>query len=142
MPYKKLTLPLFLLILCLTFTSSTSAEYVPKEITCTDALILILFPEVEKQISNYYKDYLSDGAYIAPYSVELIDLYRTPNATSGYDYTINLKTMPYRGAHISVGLDHITIQLGLNGIVSSELQHIESYAIPPWLENIIIKPLP
>lgn len=114
----------------------------PQKISPKEALILLLYPEVQKQIDHYYKEYISNGPNVAPYSIDIVDLYDTPNQHSAYHYTIILEVRPYVGAHIDVGLDSITFTLSLDGIESVLFKHLESKTLPPWLQHHIIHPLP
>jgi hypothetical protein len=113
-----------------------------QNISAEEALILLLYPEVEKQVDKYYKEYISDGPTVAPYSINIVDLYHTPNESGAYHYTIILEARPYVGAHIDVGLDRITFTLSLEGVESVLFEHLESETLPPWLQHHVIKPLP
>ena len=113
-----------------------------QKISSEEALILLLYPEIEKQVDKYYKEYISTGPNVTPYSINIADLYHIPNEYDAYHYTIILETRPYVGAHIDVGLDRITFTLSLCGIESVLFEHLKSETLPPWLQHHVIKPLP
>lgn len=114
----------------------------PRNVSSEEALILLLYPEVEKAVDDYYKDYISNGPTVTPYSITIKSMSHTPNKEGAYHYTIILETRPYVGAHVDVGLDMITFSISLNGIDSIVLEHLESETLPPWLQHHVIKPLP
>ena len=143
MSIKKSTVvfPCIFLISFLSVCSILKAS-TPHKVSSEEALILLLYPEVNTEVHNYYKEYISDGPTVTPYSINIVDLYHAPNEYGAYHYTIILETRPYVGAHIDVGLDRITFTLSLDGIESILFEHLESETLPPWLQHHVIKPLP
>lgn len=139
---KKATLILiYTFLITLTSLTPITKASTSQSLSSEEALILLLYPEVEKQVNAYYKPYISDGPTVTPYSINIVDLYHTPNESGAYHYTIILETRPYVGAHIDVGLDRITFTLSLNGIESVSFEHLKSKILPPWLQHHVIKPL-
>lgn len=139
---KRVLSTLCILIVSFSLFSSAINASPHAPVTTEDALILLLYPEVAKAVHDYYKDYISDGPNVAPYSIDLKSLSHTPNEEGAYHYTITLETRPYVGAHVDVGLDRITFSISLNVIDSVVLEHLESQTLPPWLQHHIIKSLP
>lgn len=147
MPVKKAKLfcCIFLISFFMLFNPSKADE--AKKVKPDKVLTMFLYPEVNQQVDNYYKEYISDGPTVAPYSIDIIDIFHTPEKYSQYNYTIVVETMPYVGAHVSVGLDRITLNISFgddNNVLVKPLlfEHLESYTIPSWLEHHVIKPLP
>lgn len=130
------------LVSCLLLIISSVKAAEVQKITAEDALIVALYPRINQEVHQYYKEYIIDGPTVAPYAIEIVDLYRKPNKLGDYEYTIILETRPYLGAHMDVGLDRITFVLALEGVKSVRFEHLESSTIPPWLQDHIIKPLP
>lgn len=130
---------LFLVFLCCLYPVSVLAA--DNKISCSDALILLLYPEVEVQVYDFYKEYFYPVPRVSPYSIELADTKRTPGESGAYSYTVTLEATPYIAAHIDVGLDQIIFELNLDGVKSVTFNHLKSEKIlPPW-QHFIINPL-
>ena len=105
-----------------------------------DLSITMLYPHVEKAIDNYYSDYMTYLPHEDPYSYEFVKIDKTPG--KNYDYTIVIEVLPYVGPHLSVGKDQITFKIDLDGVKFEKFEHLESYELPPYYQNIIKKKLP
>lgn len=73
--------------------------------------------------------------------MEIISLERTSDI-GPQGYFITLEVNPYLGAHNSVGTDHTTFGITLEGIQSISFKHIKSEELMPKHHEYIIKPLP
>jgi hypothetical protein len=71
--------------------------------------------------------------------VQVLSVERIPGG-SGFDFLITLEVRPYIGPHDTVGIDHITFKVRVNGEVTLEkFEHIKSFPIPQNLQGIIKK---
>lgn len=110
-----------------------------KEIIYRDVVLSLLIPYIQKEINNYYKEYLTESPTIAPYSVDIISAKRE----GGYGYLIELEVIahPYVGPHDTVGDDRMIIETGAFGSVKiKKFEHIKSYPLPWNWQHIIKKP--
>lgn len=110
-----------------------------KEIIYRDVVLSLLIPYMQKEIDNYYKEYLTESPTIAPYSVDIISAKRK----SGVGYLIEIEVIahPYVGPHDPVGDDRMIIETGAFGSVEiKKFEHIKSYTLPWNWQHIIKKP--
>lgn len=106
-----------------------------KEIIYRDMSISLLIPYIQKEINNYYKDYLTELPIVFPYSVEIVSAKRE----SGYLIELELIVHPFVGPINIVGDDRIIIETGAFGSVKViKFEHIKSYQLP-WNWQHIIK---
>lgn len=100
-----------------------------KEELYQDLFITLLGPFIEKSIENYYgKPYAYD-----PWSVDVINIER-PNGNRTSYFIIKLQIMPYIGAHNTIGIDNLTIEVKYGEVPKViKFEHIKSYEIPQWL---------
>ena len=66
-------------------------------------IISLLIPYIQKEINNYYKDYLSELPIVFPYSVDIIRAKR--EGGSGYLIKLELIVHPFVGPINTVGDD-------------------------------------
>lgn len=98
--------------------------------------IKLLMPSVNNAIGNYYKEYLKVSPIEAFYSIDILEAKRIENNA----YLIKFKAFPYIGAHNSVGLDYLTFKITASGeVILEKFEHLESYPIPPYMKEAIIK---
>lgn len=111
-------------------------------------VITLLMPEIEKSVNAFYSPYLTDIPIVASYiGTHIINIKggedihtNGPNATH---YTITVEVFPFVGPHVSVGKDHVTLDIAPDEIVTlNNFQHIESYELPWNLKPLIKKALP
>ncbi|WP_399552191.1 DUF3888 domain-containing protein [uncultured Clostridium sp.] len=106
-----------------------------KEIIYRDVVLSLLIPHIQKEINNYYKEYLTDSPTIAPYSVDIVTVKRV----SGYRIQFEVIAYPYVGPHITVGDDRMIIETEADGSVEiKNFEHIKSHELP-WNWKHIIK---
>ncbi|HYE09993.1 MAG TPA: DUF3888 domain-containing protein [Patescibacteria group bacterium] len=113
---------------------------VQKEQIYRDLTITMLYPHVKKAIETYYSDYMTYLPHEDPWSYEFIKIDKTPG--KNYNYTIVIQVLPYVGPHLSVGKDQITFKIGLDSVKLEKFEHLESYELPPYYQDIIKKKLP
>jgi len=107
-----------------------------------DIFMTLLLPSIQNTVDNYYKEYLKESPTIAPYdvtilSVDRVDEYRT------FDFLLKLELHPYLGPHLDVGTDYITLRINpVNYVKVEKFEHIKSWELPPYYQNIIKKKLP
>ncbi|MBN1040408.1 DUF3888 domain-containing protein [Clostridium botulinum] len=106
-----------------------------KEILYQDVVISLLIPYIQKEINNYYKEYLTELPIIFPYSVDVINVKRE----GGYLIELELIVHPFVGPINIVGDDRIILKTGAFGTVEiKKFEHVKSYPLP-WNWQHIIK---
>ena len=110
-----------------------------KEIIYRDMVISLLIPYMQKEINNYYKEYLTELPIIFPYSVDIVNVER--EGGSGYLIRLEVIAHPFVGAINTVGDDRMIIETGAFGSVQiKKFEHIKSYPLPWNWQHIIKKP--
>ncbi|WP_434062239.1 DUF3888 domain-containing protein [Clostridium aquiflavi] len=106
-----------------------------KEILYQDVVISLLIPYIQKEINNYYKEYLTELPIVFPYSVDVINVKRE----GGYSIELELIVHPFVGPINIVGDDRIILKTGAFGTVEiKKFEHVKSYLLP-WNWQHIIK---
>ncbi len=110
-----------------------------REVIYKDMVISLLIPYMQKEINNYYKEYLTELPIIFPYSVDIVNVER--QGGSGYLIRLEVIAHPFVGPINTVGDDRIIIETGAFGSVKIvKFEHIKSYQLPWNLQHIIKKP--
>jgi len=110
-----------------------------KEAIYRDVSISLLIPHIQKEINNYYKDYLTELPIVFPYSVDIVNAKRKNG--SGYLIELEVIVHPFVGAINTIGDDRMIIETGAFGSVEiKEFEHIKSYPLPWNWKHIIKKP--
>lgn len=110
-----------------------------KEIIYRDMLISLLVPYMQKEINNYYKEYLTELPIIFPYSVDIVNVER--EGGSGFLIKLEVIAHPFVGPINTVGDDRMIIETGAFGSVSiKKFEHVKSYALPWNWQHIIKNP--
>jgi hypothetical protein len=110
-----------------------------REIICRDMVISLLVPYIQKEINNYYKEYLTELPIIFPYSVDIVSAER--QSGSGYLIRLEVIAHPFVGPVNIVGDDRIIIETGAFGSVEIiKFEHLKSYPLPWNWKHIIKKP--
>ena len=110
-----------------------------REIIYRDMVISLLVPYMQKEINNYYKDYLSELPIIFPYSVDVISAER--EGGTGYLIRMEVIAHPFVGPINTVGDDRMIIETGAFGSVKIlKYEHLKSYPLPWNWKHIIKKP--
>ena len=151
---KKILPRLFLSILLICLSSpclASDTKVTPLDIDdstrLNDIVITLLMPELVNTVNAFYSQYLSENPTIAPYfGCHITDIKGDELIHEGIqnsEYTVTVEVLPYVGAHSPVGKDRITLHFDAGGAVTViKHEHLESYELPPHLQNMIIKPLP
>lgn len=106
-----------------------------KEAIYRDVSISLLIPYIQKEINNYYKDYLTELPIVFPYSIDIVSAKRE----GGYSIELELIVHPFVGPINIVGDDRMIIETGAFGSVKViKFEHIKSYQLP-WNWQHIIK---
>lgn len=95
---------------------------------------MLLFSEIQKDVDAYYKPYFNTQLNLSPVFMTVLDIERAP---SGYD--VSLQVSPYLGAHNAVGEDTVRINVTTDRIATKEFKHTESYDVPDFLKQYVIK---
>ena len=98
----------------------------------------ILQAQTQEAINDYYEPYLSENPFVQPWFTKVINVERPFD----YQFLIKLEVTPFLGAHNPVALDHLTFKADIDGVVLLKFEHLESYELPPHLNDLLIKPLP
>ena len=110
-----------------------------KEKLYKDIFITLLLPCLQKEVNNYYKEYLTEMPTVAPYDVPILRVDRV-GGNGRYDFRLKLELHPYVGPHLDVGLDYITVRVNSGDkIIVEKFEHIKSYPLPWNWEHIIKK---
>jgi len=119
---------------------STTPLQDTKEMKVNDILMLLLDPQIEKAVSDYYSEYLTETPLVYPYQVEIVNVDRIGGFRT-FDLLITLEVTPVVGAHISVGKDRLTFEISPDIIPDQiklkKFEHLETYELPPNWQNII-----
>jgi len=138
---KKNILVPWLLLLFLFSTTLTYAEseyYQPakgsKEEIVMDSFFLLLLPKIQETVSNYYSDYLTESPLVYPYQINILNLERIG---TNFAFSVTLEVTPVLGAHNPVGRDQLTFSITPNEVKLKDFKHMETFELPPHLQNII-----
>lgn len=118
---------------------STTPPQDKKAMMVNDILMLLLGPEIDKAVNNYYSKYFTYPPSVYPYQVEIVNVERIGGFRT-FHFLITLETTPVVGAHIPVGKDRLTFEIAptIPGQIKlKNFEHLESYEIPPHLQNLI-----
>jgi len=140
---KKIIIVPYFLLLFLLSTTSTYAEsdyYQPakesKEEIVMDMFYLLLLPNIQEAVSNYYSDYLTESPLVYPYQITILNLERIGTS---FMFSVTLEVTPVLGAHNPVGRDQLTFSIAPSEIKLKDFTHMETFELPPHLQNIIKK---
>lgn len=107
-----------------------------KEIIYKDTIISLLIPYMQKEINNYYKEYLAELPIIFPYSVDIVNTERKNG--SGFLIRLEVIAHPFVGPINIVGDDKMIIEIGAFGSVEiKKFEHIKSYPLPSNWKHIM-----
>lgn len=100
-----------------------------------DLIICLFIPYIQKEVNNYYQEYLTEMPIVFPDSVDIVNIKRE----SGYGIQSELIVYPFVGPYNYVGDDRIIIETGVGGYVKIiKFEHIKSYQLP-WNWQHIVK---
>lgn len=135
---KKLIIIPVLLLLFSTSTTATYAEseyYQPakesKEEIVMDMFFTLLLPKVQDAVSNYYSEEYTESPTVYPYQIKITNMER-----SGFLFSVTLEVTPVLGAHNPVGTDQLTFTIDPGETKLKEFKHMESFELPPHLQNL------
>lgn len=140
---KKIIIAPSFLLLFLMSTTLTYAEpdyYQPakesKEEHVMDMFFLLLLPNIQEAVSNYYSDYLTESPLVYPYQIKILNTERTNNS---FMFSVTLEVTPVLGAHNPVGRDQLTFSIAPSEIKLKDFKHMETFELPPHLQDFIKK---
>ncbi|MDT8861283.1 DUF3888 domain-containing protein [Alkalihalobacillus sp. MEB130] len=110
-----------------------------KELMVQDMLMLLLGEEIDKAVSNFYNEYVTESPLVYPYQIDIVDVKRVHGFRSFHFY-ITLEATPVVGPHISVGKDRLTFEIAptLSGQVKlRKYEHLETHELPPNWKHIM-----
>lgn len=97
-------------------------------------VLTLLTPKIQEQINRYYKNKLTVSPMFTPF-LDGTDI-DVKYYSSHID--IRVKTIPYVGPHLDVGIDSMRFSIDNSGsIVVQEYKHIKDYDLPPNWQEII-----
>ncbi|MEX0065788.1 DUF3888 domain-containing protein, partial [Clostridium butyricum] len=73
-----------------------------------DLIICLFIPYIQKEVNNYYQEYLTEMPIVFPDSVDIVNIKRE----SGYGIQSELIVHPFVGPYNYVGDDRIIIETG------------------------------
>ncbi|SMQ81550.1 Protein of unknown function [Bacillus sp. OV166] len=119
---------------------STAPPQDTKEMMVNDILMLLLGPEIDKAVSNYYSKYFTETSMVYPYEVEIEKVERIGGFRT-FHFLITLEVTPVFGAHNPIGKDRLTFEIAPTIIPSQiklkNFEHLESYELPPHFQDLI-----
>lgn len=97
-------------------------------------VLTLLAPKIQEQINHYYKNKLTVSPSFTPFLDGTdVDVKYQPSHIE-----VQVKTIPYVGPHLDVGLDSMRFSMDNSGlIVVLEYKHIRDYDLPPNWQEII-----
>nr|WP_206154886.1 DUF3888 domain-containing protein [Clostridium muellerianum] len=109
------------------------------EIIYRDVITSLLVPYIQKEINNYYKEYLTESPQLSAYSIDIVSAKR--KFKTGYLIELEVIAHPYVGPHNTVGDDRMIIETGgLGSVEIKKFEHIKSYQLPWNWQHIVKKP--
>ncbi|MDQ0720133.1 hypothetical protein QF049_001394 [Paenibacillus sp. W4I10] len=97
-------------------------------------VLTLLAPNIQEQINQYYKNKLTVSPTFSPF-LDGTDL--DVKYHSSY-IDVQVKTIPYVGPHLDVGIDSMRFSIDNSGsVVVLEYKHIRDYDLPPNWQEII-----
>lgn len=108
-------------------------EYTPMEGSIEelykDIIVTLLEPQITDEVEIHYgKPLLYDL-----FNIDFLSIERTTYRS--FTFVIKVKIRPFVGAHNIIGIDEITIKLTPGETEVEEFKHIESFPIPPNLQE-------
>jgi hypothetical protein len=139
---RMMTLGVFLSVMILspyaTCYASDAIQNPPPKSTVElyqDIIASLLMPQIDKQIESYYTKEYKYSPHVYPYQVRFLDVRRLQGYRS-FLFLLSIRTQAVVGAHIDVGLDHMTFEIHGGGHVQlTKFEHIRSYELPPHLQH-------
>lgn len=113
-----------------------------KEVLYQDIIMTLLGPEIDKQITNYYSQLLTENPTVYPYQIEVIKAERIGEGRTFY-FLLVLDVTPVVGPHIQVGKDRLTFELapGISPrqVKLTKFEHLQTNELPSHWKQIIRK---
>ena len=140
---KKYIIVLSFLVLFLMTSIPSHAEpsyYQPTEKSneelMMDLFLSLLLPDIQKAVSNYYSDFLTESPIVYPYQIKILKMERT-NGYRGFMFSVTIEVTPVVGPHNPVGKDQLTFSISAgSGVSLKNFKHIETYELPPNWQDI------
>ncbi|NOU97861.1 DUF3888 domain-containing protein [Paenibacillus sp. LMG 31456] len=124
-----------LLLTVIIFLVSIQPVYAkPHEEPLQRIVLTLLAPKIQEQINRYYKDKLTVSPTFSPFlGGTNLDVEYHPSHID-----VHVKTIPYVGPHLDVGMDSMRFRIDNTGTVMVlEYKHIRDYELPPNWQHII-----
>lgn len=104
-----------------------------------DIVSSLLLPYIQKSVSDYYSNILTDIPSVDPWGVHILNIER-PGKYESFIFVLKIQVTPYVGPSVGVGVDQLTITVyGSGDVTVNKFEHIKSYELPPNYQNIIKK---
>lgn len=138
---KFIIVPSFLVLFLMTSIPSHAEPnyYQPaeesKEELMMDLFLSLLLPDIQKAVSNYYSDFLTQSPMVYPYQIKILNMERT-NGYRGYMFLVTLEVTPVVGPHNPVGKDQLTFSITPGRVNLKNFKHIETTELPPNWQHI------
>lgn len=132
MRQKKILLACAICLLCACTTPHTNAFASFNENDYDHAIVLTYLKDMRAASDNYYNDYYTVAPQIDYYSTDIQRINK-----SGSKAFISFITLPYLGAHNTVGKDRITFVVdATSNIELYAFEHLCSYDLPDFLKDL------
>nr|WP_244660905.1 DUF3888 domain-containing protein [Paenibacillus sp. CFBP 13594] len=97
-------------------------------------VLTLLAPKIQEQINHYYKN----KSTVTPTFTPFLDGTDVDVKYHSSHIVVQVKTIPYVGPHLDVGLDSMRFSIDNSGsVVVLEYKHIRNYDLPPNWQKII-----
>lgn len=141
--FSRIRITIFALILTLTVIPSSTnaltktvdtnnsfyASTQSKEELYQDIYNTLLFPYIQSAIDAYYKKPVSFDLF----GVKTLQITR-PQGYRTFTFIIKLQLLPFIGAHNSIGMDNITLEISPGEVKMIKFEHIKDFPIPQYLQ--------
>lgn len=129
---KKILLAYAVCLLCVYTTLRTNAFASFNENDYKNAIVLTYLKNIRSISDNYYNSYYTVAPQIEYFSTDIQQITK-----SGPRVFISFITLPFLGAHNTVGKDRITFVVDASGNVELyTFEHLCSYDLPDYLKDL------
>ncbi|WP_306440277.1 MULTISPECIES: DUF3888 domain-containing protein [Paenibacillus] len=123
-----------LLIVSIFFVTIQPVCAKPNDEPLKRLVLTLLAPKIQEQINQYYTSKLTVSPTFAPF----LDGTDVDVRYHSSHIDVQVKTIPYVGPHLDVGLDSMRFSIDNSGlVVVFEYKHIRDYDLPPNWQEII-----
>ncbi|MHC1748835.1 MAG: DUF3888 domain-containing protein [Cellulosilyticaceae bacterium] len=109
-------------------------SYTPKEGSVEELYKDIIVTQIQPYISDEIQKQYGQKLPFDLFDVEFLKIDR--EHYRGFSFLIKLQVKPFVGAHNTIGVDNMLISISPEGTKVESFEHVESFALPEWLQEI------